>query len=157
MTRATFRHTYQLTQFKKLNPEAHAEATDYLSRGLAGTAAKIVAEAVQAALPLMTDPRGEQLWQKVVEQVESQDTPMRDWQDKVGELDGEEVSLYRRPDNKICLYLIRKGTSAPIAFWGWDWDPNHQSSAYTGTWKLTDKARRNFEAWLNPVPNPRRW
>lgn len=149
----TYRHQNQLLQLKKLNPEIHQQASTLLDNGLVEMASKIIIEAMHQALIK------EQLWQIIVSRIESQNVPyFKKSQDAIARYNGYDVNLYRRPiDDRIVLYHAVLGSSAPIAQWGRDFDPNHQSSAYRGCWKLTAQARENFETWLDYKPSPRRW
>lgn len=169
MRKRIFHHAHQLAHLERTQPEVAEKAIRLKRLGQFDEAVKLIVEAILSELDALTRPTAslpsplaplppcEQLWAKIKEQIDSQQMPSRDWQIKIGQLDGENVNLVRRRDERICLYSIMKGLSAPIAFWGRDWNPNNQSSAYKGCWKMADYARTNFEAWLNPKPSPSRW
>lgn len=151
----TFRHQHQLIQLKRLDPPAHARAETALNNGFVAIASSIVTTALQAALTRFTHPE-DQAWTEIVQLIEAQKLPPVPgtlcpaiaWQ-------GRLISFYRRgTDDRVVLYNKALGSSRPIAFFGRDWDPNHQSSAYAGRWKLTSEARANFEEFIARVPGP---
>lgn len=144
-------HLNQLKQLEKLDPQAHERAKSLLDSGYPAMAGKVIVEAMQAALARLNDPV-EKLWRNIVATVESQNLPVISGaQVEVGKLGRKTVYLYRRFDNRFALYDGLGRSSRPIARWGRDWD--QVSSAYSGKYKLTDEARRNFELWLEP-PEP---
>lgn len=162
---AIFRHSRQLHQLEVLNPTAHRKAKRFLALGKTNKAIGIILEAMHAALSNLAGPEptpAQLIWIEIECRVEAQDFPLwRNTQIEIGQVSGYTVSLYRRStDDQIVLYHPVLGASAPVARWGRDLDPNNQSSAYNGCWKLTKAAKRNLEAWLNPAPSLRsqpRW